>query len=378
MTTFQRVRFIASIFVGFFAFLAGAEALLWLLPAPSGLIAADPDPNWPAHREQQNRNYVYSAAWDFENVQRGRINNFGYIAPFDYEDGAEVGVVIGDSFIEGYMNPYQDMLQGRLADRLGMPMSQIYNFGTSGAALPHYLGVSRLVGRRFRPKWAVVLVSEDDFVEGFSSGAGLYQWADGADIVRVNPEALKSRWTKLLRESRLVNYLRGNLKFSFRALYTDGFRHDAAQECKPASLSERDKLLLTTFVAELPTALRLQPDHVVLAFDSDRQQIYRGGNGLRCASQDLLGREWLKTKAAEAGFAVVDTRELFLRSWRETGRKLDRMPVDDHWNSLAHEIVADAVADRIRAAIMTPTAQANATGAVAGASPGVPEPISMP
>ena len=129
MTNTQRVRLIASIFAGFFAFLVGAEALLRLLPAPSGRVAADPDPSWPAHRLQPNRNYVHLLAWDFENAQRGRVNKFGYVAPFDYEDGAEVGVVIGDSFIEGAMNPYQNMLQGRLAGSLGMPMSRIYNFG---------------------------------------------------------------------------------------------------------------------------------------------------------------------------------------------------------------------------------------------------------
>ncbi len=378
MTNTQRARFMASIFAGLFAFLAGAEALLWLLPTPAGRVAADPDPSWPAHRSQPNRNYVHSLAWDLENAQRGRVNNFGYVAPFDYADGAEVGVVIGDSFIEGAMNPYQNMLQARLADGLAMPMSQIYNFGTPGAGLPHYLGVARLIGQRFRPKWAVVLVVEGDFAEGFSSGPGLFQWSDDGDFIRIIPEAQKSRWVKLFRESRLVNYLRGNLKFTPRALFTDGFRHDAIADCKPASLSKRDQLLLSKFVVDLPAALRLQPDHVVLAFDSDRQEIYRGADGPRCANQDALAREWLKTAAAEAGLAVVDTRDLFLRSWRETGRKLDRMPIDDHWNSLAHKIVANAVANRIRALSTTSNAQARATEVVVEATRGVQEPISVP
>jgi hypothetical protein len=32
--------------------------------------------------------------------------------------------VIGDSFIEGLMNPYRDMLHGRLAGNLGLPLNE--------------------------------------------------------------------------------------------------------------------------------------------------------------------------------------------------------------------------------------------------------------
>ena len=73
------------------AFLAGIggtllllEVVLRLLPVLSGTYAADPRAAWPVHTMIPNSPFTYSTGWNLQNIQHGRINNYGYVAPFDY------------------------------------------------------------------------------------------------------------------------------------------------------------------------------------------------------------------------------------------------------------------------------------------------------
>src|SRR5205807_1457193 len=91
------------------------EAALHLLPVQNGLAGADPTPDWPTHRLRPNVHYTFSDAWDLRNVHRGVTNNMGYVAPFPYRPGSDGIAVVGNSFIEGLMNRYEETLQGQLA-----------------------------------------------------------------------------------------------------------------------------------------------------------------------------------------------------------------------------------------------------------------------
>ena len=64
------------------------EGVLWLLPVLKGTYAADPRPSWPVHTMIPNSRYTYSTGWNLQNIHRGRINNYGYAAPFDYQPGS--------------------------------------------------------------------------------------------------------------------------------------------------------------------------------------------------------------------------------------------------------------------------------------------------
>src|SRR5690242_19984897 len=103
------------------AFLAGIVAtlvmlqmLLRVLPVLDGAYAADLGSKWPAHTLIANTDYTYSTGWNFTNVHHGHINNLGYVAPFDYQQGSSGVVVIGDSYVESMMNEYDQTLQGWL------------------------------------------------------------------------------------------------------------------------------------------------------------------------------------------------------------------------------------------------------------------------
>src|SRR5262249_27875434 len=149
--------------LGMLAAAVAMEAVLRFLPVSRGSYGAEPDPHWPAHHLIPNSEYTFSTGWEMRDVRHGRVNNLGYVAPFDYRDGTSGVFVVGDSFIENEMNAYADSIQGTLPSLLSEPMT-VLGFGTSGATLPHDLGVASLIAARFAPRWAAVLITRGNFV----------------------------------------------------------------------------------------------------------------------------------------------------------------------------------------------------------------------
>lgn len=342
----RRVLFLGF---GIFAALLVAELLLRVLPTPSALISAKPDPAWPARHLVADSTYRSSSGWAMENVQSGRINNRGYVAPFDYRKGASVGVVIGDSYIEGMMNPYAAMLQARLAQDMARRPDSIYNFGTSGVSLPHYLGIAKLAARDYRPEFAVVSIVSRDFIEGFNSDSGIFRWSKNDSLIRLVPERESGRLAKIARSLALVRYARINLKATPALITKSGFEEAPKPVCGPTTLSGEDQRLLKAWVEQLPTALRLEPRKVVLVFDADRPTIYLDKVDTNdCADRDTQARAALAVMARQAGMKVVDTTPLFRADWALHHIPFDRAPLDAHWSPYAHALIARAVARELK------------------------------
>lgn len=333
--------------IGIVAALLFAELLLRVLPTPAGIVGAAPDPAWPAHRMVPSSQYVSSSGWSMDNVQRGHINNRGYVAPFDYRKGAAVGVVIGDSFVEGMMNPYAAMLQAQLAHAMARRPDSIYNFGTSGASLPHYLGVAQLVGRDYRPQFAVVFVAARDFVEGFNSDPGIYRWSKGESLIEPVAEKPPSGFGRFARSLAIVRYARINLKATPALLTKSGFEEAPKPRCGAEGLSDGDQRLLARWVEQLPKALKLPAEKVVLLFDADRAAIYSRTKAQPCPDRDAQARMALMTLARRAGMKVVDTAPIFRADWAKHQIAFDRAPLDAHWSPYAHRLIAPIVAAQL-------------------------------
>lgn len=339
--------------LAFFAGIAGAllilEGALRVLPVLDGVYAADPRPSWPVHTMIPDSRYTYSTGWNLQNIHRGRINNFGYASPADYEPGRGGIAVFGDSYVESLMNEYADTLQGALNDYLRTPR-KVMGFGMAGAEMPDYLGTAPLVRDAFAPEWAVVVISVGDFTHGFSAAPGYFEWrADRSAPVALVPEISRSRLSKLVRTIALIRYLRGNLSMRPGELIRLRRGADTAAgtaRCVPEVLSKQDEDLLTAFARELPAAAGLPPDRVILVFDSDRKAIYAGKSAaeLGCAQRATLANDRLKEIAAGRGLHVIDSDPVFRRHFAAGLGPLDRSPVDAHWNPAAHRLMAREVA----------------------------------
>jgi len=330
------------------------ELVLRLLPVLNGTYAADPRPSWPVHTMIPDSSFTYSTGWNLQNIQRGRINNYGYVAPFDYAPAQGAGsgsiAVFGDSYVEAQMNDYGDTLQGTLNNYLKTPRT-VLNFGTAGAEMPDYLGIAPLVRREFSPQWAVFVITMGDFTRGFAAGPGFFKWQpDQYPPVKLVPEINRSASSKWLRTVALIRYLRGNL--SLRPDELIQLRRGAAvaegvTACHNEVLSKEDEMLLAAFVRELPAALALPPDRVIMIFDADRKAVYAGktrDEARKCLHRAARANERLQELAARTGIHVIDSYPVFQRHFAERRGPLDRSPVDAHWNPAAHRLMAREVA----------------------------------
>jgi hypothetical protein len=290
--------------------------------------------------------------WSLQNAQRGRVNNFGYVAPHDFVASASVIVVIGNSFVEGKMNRYEDTLQGRLPGLL-QQAQPVYPFGTSGALMPHYLGLAGLIGQRFKPLWVVVVIIRGDFSQGFETGPGMYAWEPGGQPeVRLNPERSDSLQRRAARALTLPRYVREHLQFdSYRLMHPATVGVSAQPYCLTAELTAAEASIAQQYTSQLAAAAQVSPDHVILVLDSDRGAIYRGESGVQsCHDNDNRALQELATSARLLGAHVVDSAPLFSAYYQRTGKRVDYSPLDSHWNGQAHAIVAAEVARIINAA----------------------------
>ena len=344
---------LVAIFFGVGAALVLLEIALRLLPVLEGTYAADPRPSWPVHTMIPNTRYTYSTGWNLQNIHHGRINNYGYAAPFDYQSSREPGsggvAVFGDSYIESLMNDYEDTLQGSLDEYLKRPL-KVMSFGMAGSEMPDYLGTAPLVRDTFSPQWAVIVITAGDFTRGFNAAPGYFEWdANRSPPIRLVPEIHRSARAKLLRTVALIRYARGNLSIRPDELISlrRGSESVAAGSCRPEQLSEADEALIEAYARALPGALGLPPERIILVFDSDRRVLAAGNTSAlpwTCPLRASLANQRLMQLAAQAGMHVIDSFPVFQRHVAAGLGPVDRSPVDPHWNSTAHRLMAQEVA----------------------------------
>src|SRR4051812_7940933 len=85
-----------------------AELVLRFLPYDQGLRAEAVTAEQPVFRFERNRNSTYSSGWDFQDANRLRTNNDGFVNNQDYDrtQTSPLLAIIGDSYIEAAMVPY--------------------------------------------------------------------------------------------------------------------------------------------------------------------------------------------------------------------------------------------------------------------------------
>jgi len=232
------------------------------------------------------------------------------------------------------------------------------NFGVSGASLADYIGLGPMISRRFRVRWAVVVVVAGDFVGGFAPAPGYFGWNTGnTPSVQLRPQPvctgaapLLTCTAKLVRWLAIVRYTRGNLRFDLRHfLHTSA--KGAPRPCVPEGLQAGDADLLAAYADRLPAAYGVPPERVILVFDADRAELYRShgmSTSSSCATRDSVARNALAAAAARRGEHVIDMGPVFAAYFKATGGRLDYSPSDWHWNAAGHRLVAAEVARIMR------------------------------
>jgi hypothetical protein len=335
---------LAVVILGFIV----AEVLLRYLPVDTGLGTMQVDAGHPVMHFTPNRDFIYSRGWDLENVNRGHVNNDGWINDQDYhvQGPHPLIAIVGDSYIEASMIPYRHTVQALLAQKMGNS-GRVYSFGVSGAALSQYIAMAEYAAKKYKPDGIIVNVIGNDFDESLLSykrdpGFQYFAQTDhGLQLHLVN--YIPRHRGALLVRSALGRYLALNLQL--KTFVTEMLNPASYGGNKPTSLDDKrvadSFAVIPAFLSEIVKRTGLPPPQILLVVDGVRPDLYDDPTG---GAKSYFGvmRGALLNQANHAGFETLDLQPVFLDDYRKHHQRLE-FARDDHWNEYGHAVVANAI-----------------------------------
>ena len=247
------------------------ELLLRTLPVYGGSRTLAVNDENPVIRFAPNREFVWSRDWNFSIVNKVRVNNYGFVSDFDYDENATgpLLAVIGDSFVEAFTEPFRKSCAGRLATKLD-GTARVYAFGASGAPLSQYLAFAEYARDIFRPNGIVILVVKNDFDESlrkYAYRAGHHQFVERSDgrLVLARNDFDVGILHRLVRVSAVLRYLVGNVDVVRtgerirRLLGGEEARGETEKEARARMLVTDSKRAVDAFLELLPESAGLDP-----------------------------------------------------------------------------------------------------------------------
>lgn len=316
----------------------------------------------PIMHYKPNNDFTFSRGWNFTLVNRGRINNYGFVNDNDYFPAAKTPLlaVIGDSYIDAFMTPFTETAQGRLWDCFN-PDYRVYSFSISGSPLSQYLAYTRYVAETFSPKVVAVVVVGNDFDESlyrYKNGPGFHYFKEqpdgGFSFMRVdfNPVEQYGYLPGFIGDSALLRYFALNLQASILLNRKHFLWRQPAQQFVGNTSANADservelsKKAVDLFLEQMPGSARLEPRNIAFIVDSPRELIYEKGNIEKFADAYFpVMREYFIRQARGRGFTVVDMQPVFVEHYKKHGLRFE-YKTDGHWNGLAHGLAAKALSE---------------------------------
>ncbi|WP_147818760.1 hypothetical protein [Salidesulfovibrio onnuriiensis] len=331
------------------------EGGLRLLPVNEGLLTQPVDEAHPIAHFKPNRTSTWSRFADFSMVNTVHSNNYGFLNDQDYDPKGRLPLlaVIGDSYVEAAMIPYQETVQGRLARELEQQW-RVYSFGMSGAPLSQYLAYARYARDEFHPARMVFVIVGNDFDESllkYKSSGGFHYFAeDGTgtlDLVRTDYHP--SLPVRVLRHSMLARYMVTNAQMQTLLHRIQSLDKKAeqfvGQTAAQVSRQRRDDSLkaIDEFLRLAPAYSGLPPKDIILLLDGMRPHLY-AADTLKKAEGSFVDqmRNHLSKEAVRLGFSLIDMQPRFMAHYDTHGQPFE-FPKDGHWNNLGHQVAAEAV-----------------------------------
>ena len=279
-----------------------------------------------------------------------RINNRGWNSPIDYFPAPRhqpLVALIGDSYIEALQVEVGKSVVDNLR-RLQQGRREVYGFGISGAPLSEYLQMSRYVREVFHPEVMVFNIVYNDFDESLaalSPKVNFLQLEDTGGHLREIPPTpyVPSRLKRLVAHSALARYLVVNLHI------LEDVQVWTARRAQPGEFygnvdvkgleRNRERVVRATdylverIVGENPGT------RIVFMMDAPRLEIYegQGGHGRLAWLYEVM-----RGACERYGAQLVDLTEPFRRRY-ERDHAAFNFPHDFHWDSLGHEVAAEAL-----------------------------------
>jgi hypothetical protein len=347
-----------------------AEIVLRFLPVATGMWTMPVNAAQPVFRFTPNREFLFSRDWNFSLVNRGRINNDGFVNDENYaaNDPRPLLAVVGDSYVEAAMVPNDKTFYRRGSTQLG-DKGRIYSFGASGAPLSQYLVWAQYAAQTYHAGAVAIVVVGNDFDESlwaYNKRPGLHVYVKGPEgrlqLRRTDyrPSPLRS----LVRHSALGRYL----VFNLQALETakeiavrwglTSAAHAAmpqhvgntAAEASPERVRDSQEAI-DAVLDDLGKMVALPPDRIAFLVDGARY-----ASEIEVTERSYFGRmrTYFMRQASQRGYEVIDLQPWFVARSRDGSTRFE-FPTDGHWNAIGHEVAAEALgASRLYTTMFAP------------------------
>lgn len=290
---------------------------------------------------------VWSRDWNFSIVNKLVTNNLGFVNPQDYgKTDKPVLAVIGDSFVEAAMTPYQRTFYGLLSGKL-RPKYHVYTFAMSGAQLPNYLVWARYAISHFVPQKTVFVIIPNDYDESLAKNKqapGSYYFYENKDnrLYLDKVDFSISPLRKLVRSSALLRYVTQNLQVweRLKEILYDSPR--LAGTLDQAAWLADVRRGVDFFFDQLDKAVRTDHTDVLFLIAGSIEDVYGKGNDTpRIKARDAADA-YLAEVARGHGYRVIELPPIFCKHYQEHGQAFV-YPTDGHWNELAHRLVYETI-----------------------------------
>jgi len=334
------------------------EVVLRFLPVYGGGHRLPVNELNPIVRLEPDRTFTWSKGWNFALANPVSTNNYGFVSEIDYDQSSANPLisVVGDSYVEAMMVPFEDTVGARLTERLG-DTARVYTFAVSGAALSQYLAYAEFAREKFRHDGLIAVVVGNDFDESlakYTRKPGLHAFVDGegGDLVLRRFDSAVPLSKRIIRRSALFRYLVANLsvgrlperirdRLSSRD-ETARFVGNVPAEVGATRVADA-KRAVDAFFDELPARSGLGPSRILLVVDGMRPHLYNDEDlaAARGSYFDVLRRYFIDGAEAR-GYGVIDMQAVFLEDYRARGERFE-FAGDSHWNGNGHAVVTRAV-----------------------------------
>ncbi len=315
----------------------------------------------PVARFKPNQEVTWSRDSNFAIVSRRRINNDGFFNDQDYdpEDTRPLMTVIGDSYVEAVMVPYEETLYGRLSETVGAE-KRIYSFGASGAPLSQYLIWAKYAKEAYKPSKMVFVIVGNDFDESlpqYTFHQTFHQFAEDENG-KLRPTLMQeyhpSAKRVIVQHSALLRYLLFNVQLyntwnNLRAKLVLNKRQEeeAFIGNVPAHVSDErlydSQKAVDAFFDNLPDYAGLRPRDIAFIVDAPRYQIYEADKlPLKGDSYFENMRSYFLKEARKRGYTTLDMTPAFFDTYQKDQQKFE-YPTDGHWSGYGHEVVHEAL-----------------------------------
>lgn len=349
-----------AVALGVAAPLVVAEVALRFLPVNEGLRVQPVNERDPILHFKPGRVAIWSHGWKFDIVNRVRVNNAGFINDQNYDPGQDspLVTVIGDSYVEAAMVPYESTIHGRLARHVA-PVARVYSFGASGASLPQYLAWAEHARDKYQPQAAIFVIISNDFTDSllkYEKKPAFHYFVEGSygnlSLHRIDYEP--SVLQRFVRQSALAMYLVTNVSIQGALPALDALSRRIRGFERPTyvanTVENQDERFLAdaqravdAFLTLAPASTGLQPAQILFVLDGMRPHLY-DPSSLASVETSFLAkvRSYFMVEARKRGFRFIDMQPVFIHA-HQTLKVRFEFPTDGHWSALGHAAASDAV-----------------------------------